>query len=96
MGSPRRGTHPDVTLVDPTAQLTPRETEVLSYIAVGLSNREIAAELFLSVNSVKSHIRSAYRKIGVTRRVEAVRWAIRNDLDAQVLPAPPAGLEPAT
>lgn len=85
-----------MNLVDPTAQLTPRETEVLSYIAVGLSNREIAAELFLSVNSVKTHIRSAYRKIGATRRVEAVRWAIRNDLEAQVLSAPPAGLEPAT
>ena len=85
-----------MNLEDPASRLTRRETEVLSYIAAGLSNVDIAAELFLSVNSVKSHIRSAYRKIGVNRRVEAVRWAIKHGLEAEVVPAPPAGLEPAT
>lgn len=53
-----------------------REVEVLSLIAEGLSNHEIAELLFLSVNSVKTHIRTAYRKIGVERRSQAVRWVI--------------------
>src|SRR5215218_1602263 len=44
--------------------LSPRETDVLRLVTLGLSNHEIAAELFLSVNSIKTYIRSAYRKIG--------------------------------
>ena len=79
---------------DQTPRLTVRETEVLAHIAAGLSNREIADALFLSVNSVKTHIRTAYRKIGVSRRVEATRWAVQHGLEADS--APPAGLEPAT
>ena len=58
--------------------LTPRETEVLALIAEGLSNQQIAAQLFLSVNSVKTYIRSGYRKIGAPSRAAAVSWAIRH------------------
>jgi NarL family two-component system response regulator LiaR len=58
--------------------LSPREAEVLALIAQGLSNQEIAARAFLSINSVKTYIRSAYRKIGVERRTQAVLWATRN------------------
>ena len=83
-----------VVPADPTPQLTARETEVLALIAAGLSNREIADELFLSVNSVKTHIRTAYRKVGVSRRVDAIRWGVRHGLAGDS--APPAGLEPAT
>jgi len=60
--------------------LSPRETEVLALIAAGLSNQQIAAEMFLSINSVKTYIRSAYRKIAVERRSAAVAWAIRHGL----------------
>ena len=44
----------------------------------GLSNQEIANRACLSINSIKTYIRSAYRKIGVTKRTEAVIWAIDN------------------
>jgi NarL family two-component system response regulator LiaR len=51
---------------------------VLALITQGLSNQEIAARVYLSVNSIKTYIRSAYRKIGVTKRTEAVIWGIDN------------------
>ena len=53
---------------------------MLCLIAQGLSNQEIADRAFLSINSVKTYIRSAYRKIGVERRTQAVLWATRNGL----------------
>ena len=62
----------------PGATLSARESEVLALIARGYSNKEIADELFLSINSIKSHIRSAYRRIGVERRTQAVLWAIEH------------------
>ena len=58
--------------------LSPREAEVLAFITQGLSNQEIAETTYLSINSVKTYIRTAYRKIGATRRVEAVSWGIQN------------------
>jgi DNA-binding NarL/FixJ family response regulator len=58
--------------------LTPRELEMLSMIARGMSNREISRCSFLSINSVKTYIRTAYRKIGVQDRANAVGWAIRH------------------
>ncbi|MFC4785242.1 response regulator transcription factor [Nocardioides sp. MAHUQ-72] len=88
-----------MTVSDPLTDLTRREAQVLALIALGRSNQEIAAELYVSVNSVKTYIRTGYRKIGVSRRVEAVRWAMQHGLEATVLQdlsAPPAGLEPAT
>jgi two-component system, NarL family, response regulator LiaR len=58
--------------------LSARESEVLALIAQGLSNQEIADRAFLSINSVKTYIRTAYRKIGVERRTHAVLWATRS------------------
>lgn len=63
--------------------LSPREAEVLALIAKGLSNQEMAGVLFLSVNSIKTYIRTAYRKIGVRRRSQAVVWAMQHGLSAQ-------------
>ncbi|MDT0182824.1 response regulator transcription factor [Microbacterium sp. ARD31] len=60
--------------------LTQRETEVLAFIAAGRSNQDIVDETLLSINSVKSYIRSAYSKIGVTSRSQAVLWAVRHGL----------------
>ena len=54
--------------------LSYREGEMIALLVRGLTNAEIAALLFLSPNSVKSYIRSAYRKIGVARRSQAVPW----------------------
>ncbi len=57
------------TLVEP---LSARERTVLSYLETMLSTEEIAAELFVSANTIKSHSKSIYRKLGVTRRRQAV------------------------
>jgi DNA-binding CsgD family transcriptional regulator len=45
-----------------------------------MSNQDIASQLYVSINTVKTYIRSAYRKIGVTRRAQAVLWAVHHDL----------------
>lgn len=56
--------------------LTARESEVLSLITQGFSNNDIVETTMLSINSIKSYIRSAYRKIGVTSRSRAILWGI--------------------
>ena len=58
--------------------LSDRESEVLALITQGKSNDEIAALCYLSINTVKSYVRSAYRKIGVDSRTQAVLWGIDN------------------
>ncbi len=60
--------------------LTDREMDVLELVASGRTNEEIAQLLFLSINSVKSYIRSAYAKIGAVTRPQAILWAIENGL----------------
>jgi len=66
--------------------LTVREAEILSLIAQGMSNQQIAAHLFLSINSVKTYVRTAYRKIGAHSRSEAVGWAIRHGFASEERP----------
>ena len=61
--------------------LTAREAEVLALITQGLSNQEIAERSYLSINSVKTYIRTAYRKIGVTRRSQAVVWGMKHGFE---------------
>ena len=56
--------------------LSAREAEIIALITQGLSNEEIADRMFLSVNTVKSYIRSAYRKMRVDNRTRAVLWGI--------------------
>jgi DNA-binding CsgD family transcriptional regulator len=57
------------------AGLTPREHEILTLIAAGLSNREIGEKLFVSENTVKTHSSRVFDKLGVNRRVQAVQKA---------------------
>ncbi len=61
-----------------SARLSPREVEVLGLVTLGLSNQEIADRLFLTVNTLKSHIRQAYKKIGATSRAQAVAWCMQH------------------
>jgi DNA-binding NarL/FixJ family response regulator len=61
--------------------LTPRETDILRLLTLGMSNQQIAEECFLSINSVKSYIRSAYRRIGATSRSQAVVWCIQHGFE---------------
>lgn len=64
------------------AGLTPREVEVLTLIAQGLSNKEITERLELTANTLKSHVRAIYRKIGVNSRARAVAWAVQDGFPA--------------
>lgn len=67
--------------------LSRREAQLLTLVCRGATNQDIAAELDLTLNTVKSYVRSAYRKVGARRRPEAVRWGIEHGL---LGPAPPA------
>ncbi|GIJ79034.1 response regulator [Micromonospora phaseoli] len=61
-------------------QLTSREAEIVRLLAKGLSNNEIADELFIETSTVKSHLGRAMTKIGVRDRVQTVVWAYQNGL----------------
>jgi NarL family two-component system response regulator LiaR len=65
--------------------LTVREAEIIALITQGLSNQEIAERSYLSINSVKTYIRTAYRKIGAERRAQAVLWGIRHGFEPDVV-----------
>ncbi|GAA2803017.1 response regulator [Crossiella cryophila] len=66
----------------PPDGLTAREAEVLTLIAGGRSNPEIAAALFISEATVKTHINNAFAKIGARNRADATRYAYRTGLTA--------------
>ena len=57
-----------------------RESMVLSALARGLSNREIGKELWITEQTVKFHLRNLYRKLGVSNRTEAARFAYQANL----------------
>jgi ATP/maltotriose-dependent transcriptional regulator MalT len=63
--------------VEVAAPLTERELAVLQLLPTQLSTREIAGELYVSVNTVRSQAQGVYRKLGVTTRAEAVAHARR-------------------
>src|SRR5215208_5408519 len=60
--------------------LTQRESEILSFVVSGLSNRAIATKLVIGDETVKSHLRSIYRKLGVSDRAGAVATALREGI----------------
>ena len=70
---------PPVATVD-ESHLSPREREVLSLLAAGRTEPEIATALFISRSTVSRHVVSVYTKIGAHRKAEAVAWAIRHGL----------------
>ena len=67
------------------AGLSVREAEIIALITQGLSNQEIADRCYLSINSVKTYVRTAYRKMGVARRSQAVLWGMRNGFEPDVM-----------
>jgi DNA-binding NarL/FixJ family response regulator len=64
----------------PAPRLTHREMEVLTLVARGLNNRDIAKELFISENTVKNHVRNILEKLHLHSRMEAVVYAVREKL----------------
>lgn len=71
--------HPPVARAD-LVGLTGREVQVLALIAEGLTNQEIADRVYISINSVKTYVRAAYRKIGVNSRSQAAVWSIQHGI----------------
>lgn len=65
---------------DPLAALSPREREILGLLLEGLPNKLIARRLEISEKTVKSHLTSVFRQLGVTDRVQAALWAERQGL----------------
>ena len=61
-------------------ELTGRELEILGYVSAGKTSKEIAAELFISENTVRNHVRNVLDKLGLKSRFEAVTWAQREGL----------------
>jgi predicted ATPase/DNA-binding CsgD family transcriptional regulator len=67
-------------LATPPDGLTVREVEVLRALAHGLTNKQIAEQLMISLNTVKIHVNSIYKKLEITSRTAATRYAIEHDL----------------
>jgi len=71
--TPALGDFAPNTTQQQTLGITARELEILNLVARGLSNREIAAQLFVSENTVKTHCARAFDKLGAARRTQAVQ-----------------------
>lgn len=67
-------------LLDHDSPLSPRESQVLRQVALGLSNKEIAETLSISVETVKEHVQNLLRKLAVNDRTQAAIWAIREGI----------------
>ena len=73
-------TRDDGVAGQPVASLTNREREILALLADGLGNKQIAARLGISTNTVKTHLELLFEKIGVSSRAEAVATGVRRGL----------------
>ena len=62
------------------AGLSPREADVLKLVAKGLTNAQVAKELFISPRTVNRHLTAIYGKLGVSSRAAATRFALEHDL----------------
>ncbi|WP_127480184.1 response regulator transcription factor [Nocardioides pantholopis] len=76
----RSGTAPDGEAGWSGAEygLGAREAEILALVVQGFTNQQIATQTYLSINTVKTYIRSCYRKLGFTNRAQAVAWGFQH------------------
>jgi DNA-binding NarL/FixJ family response regulator len=71
---------PRRAVTEEACPLTDRELEILRYVATGYTNGRIARELWVTEQTVKFHLSNTYRKLGVSNRTEASRYAHLHDL----------------
>lgn len=64
----------------PHEGLTPQELHILRLVGEGMSNQQVADELTVSISTIRTHLKSVYRKLGLQSRSEAVSYAVRNGL----------------
>ncbi len=84
-------------MAEPKEPLTERELEVVRLVATGIGNKEIAAQLNVSPNTVRVHLRNIFTKLEAQSRTEVTMMAVRNGwVDAGIAPAPDAEQAPAT
>ena len=69
-----------MTITPDTSTLTPRELDCVIQLCCGLSNNDIASELYLEPSTVKTHLSSAMSKTGAENRVQLVIWAFKNNI----------------
>ena len=82
LGRQNRPAEP-AAIEDDLGELSQREQEILLMLAEGATNKDIAQQLFLSLNTVKSHIYNIYRKIDVPNRLQASLWAAKHLRDPE-------------
>ena len=78
--SGRRRRKPAIETPAPRPELTPREIEILQFVARGHTNAEIARRLWVTQWTVKFHLANAYRKLGVSNRTQAARYVFSHGL----------------
>jgi len=79
----RQTRSPEPAAPEEQGELSQREKEILLMLAAGATNKDIAEQLFLSLNTVKSHIYNIYRKIDVPNRLQASLWAAKHLRDTE-------------
>lgn len=82
---------------EPTSleQLTPQQLQVARFVAKGMSNKEVAAQMFLSPRTVDAHLRNVFTKLGVTSRARLAQMSLRMD-DAEAEPSASASGSPSS
>jgi DNA-binding NarL/FixJ family response regulator len=65
---------------EPAPELTPREREIIRHVARGLRNAEVAQKLFITEQTVKTHLNNIFQKLGVRDRVELTLYAVRTGI----------------
>ncbi len=66
------------TIIEEKTALTPREIEILTMISMGSTNDEIAEQMYISPNTVKTHLYNIFKKINVPNRLQAALWAAQH------------------
>ena len=87
----RRGPEEDELI----ARLSPQERQVLTLLADGLTNRQIAARLYLAEKTIKNYVTSVLSKMGMSRRTEAAVYAARH-LETRAVPPSSPGAPPGS